>query len=394
MPTSRYNFALAAVLKDRPSTDAMRQDIEVLRKDAMERFEKLSVQMEKLKEERQYPTKNAMEASNLIHTTAAVDILEGELSRQHRDLLEVEDTIKRNADIVPNVLSNANGSQYETNSLDLLDDTRWRIVFNIGREAGSWMPLPWGVSGDRLLFQVELDFTSEPLYIQDDFFQSPSGTKKLDVINAFLIPRGVGSQSVGRRPVTCKPSGGYKVCRGQGPMGTDLVRLFIELTEDLSLPDHESDISCPKGRVYATCGYFVMHDSRESGTQKLQSSKELAQHELREAVLNLDSVQFLLDSDNQLFSVQRLKKMKDVFDAKKLVENASNKLALIRQKEPEKSMLRLSKKGDVGLTKEGGVCCKVQKGMTMEYHILGRMEVGCLDDHKPVGSKKSEELIN
>lgn len=43
--------------------------------------------------------------------------------------------------------------------------------------------------------------------------------------------------------------------------------------------------------------------------------------------------------------------------------------------EPDTSILRFSPEGDVGLTKEGGVCCKVSKGMAIEYHILGRFYI-------------------
>jgi hypothetical protein len=57
-----------------------------------------------------------------------------------------------------------------------------------------------------------------------------------------------------------------------------------------------------------------------------------------------------------------------------------------RVREPEKSLLRLSRKGDVGLTKEGGVCCKVQKGLAIEYHILGKFGIASIqkrqNDHE------------
>jgi hypothetical protein len=391
------------------TSSSMRHDIEVLRKEAIERIDKLSIQMEQLKEERKKNT--------IVNNNVDDHHIENELSRQHDELLIVENSIKQKTShtvAVPVVdvtatrstttekttsdtttthqTTNINSS---SNSLDLLDDTRWKIVFNIGREQGTWMPSTWGISGERLLFHVEFDFTSEPLYERDDFFQSTIGTtKRIDVVNAFIIPRGVGTHSIGRRPVPCKSTGGYKVCCGQGPMGTDIVRLYIELTEDLYLlsdDDHgsttTSDVFCPKGRVYATCGYFVMRDSREfnnNNNNANQSPKEIAQIQHRDAILHLESIQYLLDNDEHtIFSLQRLKNMKDLYDAKKQVEITTNNLNLIRQREPEKSQLRLSKRNDVGLSKEGGVCCKVQKGaVTTEYHILGRMEVGCVDDHK------------
>jgi hypothetical protein len=49
-------------------------------------------------------------------------------------------------------------SQDESN---LLDGTRWKVMLNIGREAGTWMPKTWGISGERLLLNAEVEFTSE-----------------------------------------------------------------------------------------------------------------------------------------------------------------------------------------------------------------------------------------
>ena len=48
--------------------------------------------------------------------------------------------------------------------------------------------------------------------------------------------------------------------------------------------------------------------------------------------------------------------------------------------EPDRRLLRFSKDGDVGLTKEGGVCCQVNKGISIEYHILGSFGIGSAED--------------
>ena len=65
-----------------------------------------------------------------------------------------------------------------------------------------------------------------------------------------------------------------------------------------------------------------------------------------------------------------------------------------RQREPDKAQLRMSRKGDVGLTKDGGVCCKVQKGLALEYHILGRMEIAAVEvDHGNI-HEGYEDLVN
>lgn len=383
------------------SPESIRNEINEMKIQAQERFRKLAIQMEELKEQKRMEPVNRPDASiadrittninsankvlSTYETTRdhspgkhSLDSMEGDITKQMDDLQDVENDLRTLRDL--NKLSSSAPRSASTGA-DLLDDTRWKIVFNIGRESGTWMPPSWGLSGDRILFQVEFDFTGKPLYGDtDDFFQGIAGIKQLNVVNAFLIPRGVGSHSVGRRPVQCKPFGGYKVCRGQGPMGTDLVRLYIELTDDINMPDHESDVYCPRGRIYATCGYFVMHDSRESDNHK--SAKQIAQLAHRNAVLHQQLLQHQIDADSRLFSVERLKLMRELYVARMHVDEAAKHVHVARQREPERSQLRLSKMGDVGLSKDGGVCCKVHKGMALEYHILGRMEIGCVDDHK------------
>ncbi len=49
-------------------------------------------------------------------------------------------------------------------------------------------------------------------------------------------------------------------------------------------------------------------------------------------------------------------------------------------KEPDKGLLLFLRDGDVGLTKEGGVCCWVNKGVVVEYHILGRFSIASVDN--------------
>ena len=104
-------------------------------------------------------------------------------------------------------------------------------------EPGTWMPQEWGASGNRLLFTVVAEFTNEvPLLAsiqRDDFFEGPAGVKKLNVVEAWLAPSGAGSAAIGRRPVQVKPTAGYKILRGAGPSGTDILRFYVELEEEL-----------------------------------------------------------------------------------------------------------------------------------------------------------------
>ncbi len=281
--------------------------------------------------------------------------------------------------IAPSVSSK---TKYPEASINLLDETSWKIVYNIGRERGTWMPKEWGISGDRLLFQCTVQFTKDPLQDRqyyDEFFHGYTDTKQLLVKDAFIIPRGVGDSSVGRRPLPVQPKGAYKVCRNQGPCETDIVRLYIELTDVVTVPDHNSDVYCPSGRIYATCGYFPIQSKLDPTKHSL---RDKSQKEYNEALHEYEGIQLQLDSDTRSFlKVDHLKLMKKSWDTKQHVDKMAQQLRDARQREPEKDQLRLDMAQKIGLTREGGVCCKVHKGLALEYHILGKVEVGCMNDH-------------
>jgi hypothetical protein len=243
-------------------------------------------------------------------------------------------------------------------------------VFNIGREQGTWMPGSWAASGERLRFQVLCDFTSEPLYDREEFFHGIAGVKKLEIVDAWTLPCG----RLGRMPVDVKPVGGYKVVPGQGPMGTDVVRLYIELKEPLVKP--ESDVYCPSGRVYGTCGYFPTHSHKASDGR---SMKEICADDYYKAVVAYEGLQQEMQAETRPLAWEKLKKYKELYDMKQQVDKLNRRLQEAKQRDPDRSQIRLSRKGDLGLSKEGGVCCKVQKGLTLEYHILGRMELGSVE---------------
>ncbi len=60
----------------------------------------------------------------------------------------------------------------------------------------------------------------------------------------------------------------------------------------------------------------------------------------------------------------------------------NGKLNFAMVKDPDKGLLRFSRDGDVGLKKEGGVCCQVNKGVIVEYHILGRFSIASVDNDR------------
>lgn len=361
----RTALTLPVSLKESPQADQMREDIEEMRKEAFKRLEALEHQMEEL-QHKQSETKSQKELLSKtlesmpppLEKAKSQAFFEEPVEKQTLPILEEQ---KKELETVIHA------------PLDLLEETRWKIAFNIGREQGTWMPQEWGASGDRLRFQVVLDFTSEFAATSDEFFMASSApTKVCKVVDSFLFPSGVGSHSVGRQALPVEATGVYQVARGQGPSGTDVLRFYVTLEEEVTFKDHKSDVNVPAGRVYGTCGYF-------STSPHSHAVKDLLAKHYRDLVLQYETLQQEIDSETRLFNMEQVKRMKEQWSLRKRIENAAKDVERARQKDPERSQLRLSNKGDVALTKDGGVCYKIVKGVAVEYRILGKMEVACTE---------------
>jgi len=94
-------------------------------------------------------------------------------------------------------------------------------------------------------------------------------------------------------------------------------------------------------------------------------------------------------NDTNMFSLMKIsrskRKLKLLADNNTLNEH----LKVARIQEPEKDLLRFSNDGSTALTREGGVCRRVVKGLSTEYHILGRFSIA---SHEK--SKVTENLRN
>jgi hypothetical protein len=255
--------------------------------------------------------------------------------------------------------------------LKLLDNTRWKLMLNVGREPGTWMPKTWGVSGERLYLNIEVQFTPDQLYEQEDFFNGVSGSKVLTVIHneANLSP----TMLEGGRKVRVK-NGGWRVVPGEGPVGTAIVRFYFDLEEETR--HLGSDVYLPSGRVYCTCGYFPM--GGRSNADGGMSKREQLEKELRELEMEYLGLQNANDGDDNIFSLGKLKRAKEMMDLRREATDLGRAIQQERVREPERALLRLSQDQSVGLTREGGVCCKKQKGVALEYHILGKFEIASM----------------
>jgi len=358
-----------ALSAEPPTSESIQDDIEDMRTQAKERLKALNQKMEAWKSEK--PVSVASEVTKEEKAVVATFTTTKKTKKENDALLKGVPSIpKEGTRSIQPLQQQQQRPARKPGDMDLLDDTRWKIVFNIGREPNTWMPAKWARSGERLLFHCVVDLTEEPLYERDDFFQGIAGAKVLQVVEAWVVPTGVGAASRGRRPISVKETGGYKVVPEKGPMGTDVLRLYIELQEEVhSAPG--TDVYCPIGRVYGTCGYFTMHSTPANEVPW----KEVLAQEHRAAKTAYDQAQMEVDSDENLISWDKMKNMKQVMDLRGKLNSVTERLRAAREFEPDKAQLRRSRDGRVALTREGGVCCKVTKGLAVEYHILGKMEL-------------------
>jgi len=168
-------------------------------------------------------------------------------------------------------------------------------------------------------------------------------------------------------------------------MGTSVLRFYFELEEQVR--HRGSDVYCPAGRIYCTCGYFPMaerlHRTRHGGT----SVKDMLRKE--QVALNAEYQALLKaeENDTSIVSLDKLKRAKQMMDLRVEANKLTQKMNAAQVHEPDKSLLRLSQDQMVGLTREGGVCCKVNKGLAIEYHILGKFEIASMTnrDHQQSG---------
>lgn len=191
------------------------------------------------------------------------------------------------------------------------------------------MPKDWGVSGDRMLLNLEIKFTDEQLYDREDFLGSIGGTRLLKVYNNELT---VAPTIVeGARKVKVL-NGGWRVAPGAGPMNTDLLRFYIEIEEQLDR--NGSDVFCPRGRIYCSCGYFP-------SSRQVTGFKEQLKQKLDKMILRAEALDDEIANEGP-FSLVRLKKAAELFRLKVEMQETGEKLMSANVVEPNSSLLKLS----------------------------------------------------
>ena len=333
-------------------SEQLRKEIEELRKEALSRLEAISEQLCINDPETQEPSPNIEAVTTTTAQTDEKDLLPPPMPITFTDSTSNNDV---------------NTKKIATKGIaNLLDDTTWKISLSIGREPGTWMPRDWGKSGQRLNLSFTASFTPSQLFDRDDFFRGGYTNAKILQVESNELKLGP-SVSEGQRAYQVK-NGGWQVTRGDGPMGTDLLRFFIEVDEEITHAD--SDVSIPKGRIYCSCGYFPVMGNDEKG-----GVKDAVKDEIKKIEKEIMELQKKKDNIKNPFNLEAIKISSDIFKLNQDLDMMNQRLSFAMVRQPDNSLLRYTPAADVGLTKEGGVCCEVKKGLVVEYHILGRFGV-------------------
>ena len=351
---------------------AMRADIERMREEAAMRLEvlneKLILKTSELETEKQNKVdlESAKSMDNLVEIADAFE-LDMNLLKQKKELPKEAKATPKKQTTKP----------AERHPLKLLDNTRWRMMLNIHRVSGTWMPKTWGLSGDQLRLKFEVEFSQEELYEREDFFNGESdGAKVLKIVHneGTMAP----SMTEGGKSFRVI-DGGWRVCPKSGPLGTAILRWYFDVEEQVG--HLGSDIYLPAGRVYGTCGYFPL-TNRSNVDGKGTSKRDAYQQELRQMEVKYLSLKEKMDGDPDFMSLDKIKRFQEMHevrhDAKKVKRAMDEEIV----KEPTKNSLRVSRDQSVGLTQEGGLCCKKQNGLSQEYHILGKFEVASIENRE------------
>ena len=339
--------------------DDLRREIEELRKEALIRIEEVSIKADNV----------LSVAPEVMREQAAPASFETTRSSV-KPSIAVEQ--KRSNGIPPPTKP---GSQRNLEKIDLTETvhasdkalvgTYWKIALDIGREPGTWMPSDWGISGQRLMLQLQIQFRDDYVVGSREDFLGDRGGNLVHVIQNDGV---VGPTLLQSGKHVRFKDGAWTISRGEGPAKTDLLRFYVELEEKVE----RGDVFCPSGKIFLTCGYF---DIAHRGHSRKRDLEKRLQDLADEHNNILDALK-----EESIFSLKRMQTWNLLQKKKADIDKTKDQLQRIMVMEPDLNLLRLSRKRDIGITNEGGACCKVKKGAGYyEYHILGKFQAASVE---------------
>jgi hypothetical protein len=148
-------------------------------------------------------------------------------------------------------------------------------------------------------------------------------------------------------------------------MGTDILCFYVEVVYD-RIMHSDGDVYVLGGRVYCSCGYFPssLGDGKDASTY---SAREALIGELRNIEERMTRLRKKKDGIRNPFNLDGIKISNELSRLKREARVVNGKLNFNAVTEPDRRLLRFSKDGDIGLTREGGMCWQVNKGPMVEY---------------------------
>lgn len=315
--------------------DALRKEIEELRQEALVRIEAVSAKADEVLSLAPPPPPAPTTTTSMSSSTSSVSS-SGDGKTNTIPPPSKPSSQRKNIDVSETVHASDRA----------LEMTYWKIALDIGREPGTWMPADWGVSGQRLNLQTEIQFRDEYVTDREDFLGGRGGKRVHVIQNDGVFGPGLESSAKHVR----FGDGAWTISRGEGPAGTDLLRFYFELEERVD----RGDLYCPAGRIYLTCGYFDIAHRGHSRKRDLEQKLDDLAIEYNDALDNYNS--------QGIFSLDRFKAWDLLQKKREEIRKTKDLLVRIQVMEPDLNLLRLSRKRDVAITNEGGACCKVRKG--------------------------------
>jgi hypothetical protein len=273
----------------------------------------------------------------------------------------------------------ANVVKDQKDTLKLLDDTRWKMMLNVGRVSGTWMPKTWGASGDTLKLQLEIEFTSQELHYERENFLCDSHNDRSSKLLRIIGEKGQIAPTMTEGSSNVRiTNGGWKILQQDGPFQTSVLRFYFNVEEQEQVGHVGSDVYLPKGRIYGTCGYFPM-TTRSNVDGKGTSRKDACTNELRQLEVKYESLKNEKDNANEndnendydenennnqhhhvswwssnniiTSSFHRIKLLHEMMVVREDAERLQHYIENEKIREPSKDKLRLSQDQSVGLTK-------------------------------------------
>ena len=364
----------ATVAEMEAESEVLRGEIEGMRAEALRRLEDLRERL--------------LDAGTMMTTTTTASSPESSTKPRGSALAEFLDS-SADSPAHPPVATSTNKVESpfsggdDAASADPLDGTRWKVSLSVGREPGTWMPPDWGKSGKRINVSFVAEFAPSLSRERDDLLRrggraggdGANPAKVLRVVDGIAT---LGPSTTEGSRVYAARDGGWRVARGEGPAGTDLLRFYVDVDGRMAHDDDGCDVYVPGGRVYCSCGYFPssLGDGKDASTY---SVREALVRELRSIEERMTRLRRKKEGIRNPFDLDGIKISNELSRLKREARMVNGKLNFNAVTEPDRRLLHFSKDGDIGLTREGGVCCQVNKGPMVEYRILGRFSIASVD---------------